>query len=102
MSIRIYNENLAGTAASQTSNAAEVSRAGGSGKPPRSSGVSGEDQVQISSVSESIATQSSQRAARVQSLAALYQSGKYQVNSNEVAHAMVNSALKAGDAESGE
>ena len=101
MSIRIYNESLSGTAASQTNRADEVSRAGTSGKTGQSATASGEDQVQISSLSENIAAQSASRAGRVQHLAALYQSGRYEVNSTNVANAMVSSALQAGGTESG-
>jgi anti-sigma28 factor (negative regulator of flagellin synthesis) len=101
MSIRIYNDGLAGTAASEASRAQELSRATSSGT--RSSGpAAGEDQVQISSLSETLSAQSSHRAARVQELAAAYQSGKYQVNSTDVSRSIVNQALKAGSTESSE
>ena len=101
MSIRIYSEGMSGTAASEASRAQEVSRAGDAGKPSTKSTTSGEDQVSISSLSESLAAQGSQHAARVQHLKALYQSGKYAVNAAEVSHAIVNHALKAGQTESG-
>ena len=98
MSIRIYNDGLAGAAASEASRAQESSRAGTSGKPSSGSAAGGEDQVQISSLSEALAAQSSQRAERVQHLAAAYQSGRYQVNPTEVSRAIVNQALQAGSA----
>jgi len=99
MSIQIYNDGLAGTAASETSRAQDVSRAATGGSPSSGSTAGGEDQVQISSLSSALAAQGSQRAAHVQQLAALYQSGRYQVNSMDVSKAMVNNALKAGGAE---
>jgi anti-sigma28 factor (negative regulator of flagellin synthesis) len=99
MSIQIYNDGLAGAGASETSRAHEVSRATTGGKAASGSAASGEDQVEISSVSSTLAAQGSQRAARVQELAAAYQSGNYRVNSTDVSKAIVNNALKAGGAE---
>ena len=101
MSIRIYNESLSGAAASQTSRADELSRVTGGSRSSQTSAASGEDQVQISSISENIATQAANRAAHVQSLAALYQSGKYQVNYADLAHSLVSNSLQAGGAEGG-
>jgi hypothetical protein len=100
MSIRIYNDGLAGTAASETSRAQEATRASGSGKSAGGSGAVGEDQVQISSLSEAITAQSSQRAAFVQNLAAVYQSGRYQASPAAVGQALVDQALSAGSMES--
>jgi len=96
MSIRIYNDGLAGTAASETSRAQELSRTTTTGRTSSGSSASGEDQVQISSLSEALSAQGSQRTARVQDLAAVYKSGRYQVNSMDVSHAIVNKALQAG------
>jgi anti-sigma28 factor (negative regulator of flagellin synthesis) len=79
-----------------------VSRATTSGPSSGSasgSTSSGEDQVQISSLSSALSAQGSQRAADVAQLAAAYQSGRYEVNSMDVSKAMVNNALKAGAAE---
>jgi anti-sigma28 factor (negative regulator of flagellin synthesis) len=100
MSIQIYNDGLAGAGASGTGRTQDVSRAATT-TPSHSSGsiAGGEDQVQISSLSSSLTAQGSQRAAHVQALAALYQSGRYEVNSTEVSKALVNNALKAGGAE---
>lgn len=95
MSIRIYNEGLAGAAASDTSRVQELSRPSVGGKPS-SSNASGEDQVQISSLSEGVGAQTAQHAARVQNLKALYESGRYQANSSDVSRALVNHALQAG------
>jgi anti-sigma28 factor (negative regulator of flagellin synthesis) len=100
MSIRIYNDGLAGTAASETSRAQELSRTSTTGGTSSGSTADGEDQVRISSLSEALSAQGSQRAARVQDLAAVYQSGRYQVNSMDVSHAIVNNALQAGSTES--
>jgi anti-sigma28 factor (negative regulator of flagellin synthesis) len=99
MSIRIYNDGLAGAAAAETSRAEQLSRATGTGKSAAGQGASGEDQVQISSLSEAVATAQSQRAASVQRLAAVYQSGGYQVDSTSVSRALVDHALAAGGME---
>jgi anti-sigma28 factor (negative regulator of flagellin synthesis) len=102
MSIRIYNDGLAGAAASEASRAQDLSRATTGGKLSSGANAGVEDQVQISSLSEALAAHGSQRAARVENLAAAYQSGAYQVNSIDVSHAIVNSALQAGNTGSGE
>jgi hypothetical protein len=86
----------------ETSRAQELSRAAGTGKPTGGSGASGEDQVQISSLSAALAAEGSQRAAHVQNLAAIFQAGKYQPDPVNVSHALVNHALQAGTAEGGE
>jgi anti-sigma28 factor (negative regulator of flagellin synthesis) len=99
MSIQIYNDGLAGAGgASETSRTQELSRPATGGSAP-SGAAAGEDQVQISSLSSNLSAQGSQRAARVQELAAAYQSGQYQVNSLEVSKALVNQAIKAGGVE---
>jgi anti-sigma28 factor (negative regulator of flagellin synthesis) len=103
MSIQIYNDGLAGAGASETSRAQETSRvAAGGSKPASGSGAGGEDQVQISSISSSLSAQGSDRAARVQQLAAAYQSGRYEVNATEVSNALVNNALQSGSVEGGQ
>ena len=103
MSIQIYNDGLAGagagSGASEVSRAQDVSRSTpGSQKP--ASGGSGEDSVEISSVSSTLSAQSSDRAARVAQLAAAYQGGNYQVNSMDVSKALVNNALQSGKVDS--
>jgi anti-sigma28 factor (negative regulator of flagellin synthesis) len=100
MSIRIYNDGLAGAAASETSRAQDLSKASQSSKTSSGSAAGGEDQVQISSLSEALSAQGSQRTDRVQSLAAVYQNGGYQVNSMDVSRAIVNNALQMSGAES--
>jgi anti-sigma28 factor (negative regulator of flagellin synthesis) len=100
MSIQIYNDGLAGAGASETSRAQDVSRAASlSPGSTSASSSSGEDQVQISSLSSALSAQGSQREAHVAQLAAAYQSGRYEVNAMDVSKALVNQALKAGGAE---
>lgn len=99
MSIQIYNDGLAGAGASQAARTQELSHAATGGQPASGAATGAEDQVQISSLSSSLTSQASDRAARVAQLAAAYQSGQYQVNSVEVSRAMVNHALQAGSVE---
>lgn len=106
MSIRIYTDGLASAAASEASRSEELSRANGPGKQPVA-GSSGEggDQVQISSLSESIAAGSSQQgvtqANRVRQIAAQYQNGTYQVDSLQLSRALVSNAIRSGAVENG-
>jgi anti-sigma28 factor (negative regulator of flagellin synthesis) len=97
MSIRVHNDPPAGIGPS------EVGRTGqqpasivGSGKSGISSGVEGGDQVQVSSVAESISAGTSalnqQRANRVSQLSALYAGGKYTVDSTRVSAALIAGA----------
>jgi anti-sigma28 factor (negative regulator of flagellin synthesis) len=99
MSIRIYNDGLAGASALENSRAEQLSRTGGTGKPGAGAGPGGEDQVQMSSLSEALTAAQSQRATNVQQLAAAYQSGHYHVDSTDVSRALVSHALEAGGAE---
>jgi len=93
MSIQIYNDGLAGTGASEASRTQDLSRATTGSKPTSGASSSGEDQVQISALSSTLAADGSQHAARVQELSAVFQSGRYEVNSMEVSRAIVNQAL---------
>ncbi|HEX3745122.1 MAG TPA: flagellar biosynthesis anti-sigma factor FlgM [Bryobacteraceae bacterium] len=96
MSIQIYNDGLAGAGASEAARTQDVSRAGGGGRHTSGAASGGEDQVEISALSSSLAAQGSARSARVDQLAATYQSGNYQVNSQDVSRSIVDRALQAG------
>src|SRR5579872_3301339 len=96
MSIRIYNEGMSGASAPETSRAQDVARTIGGNRPNQGSGASGEDQVHISSLSESLSTQSVHHSNHVQSLKALYQAGRYHVDAASVSHAVVNNAIQSG------
>jgi anti-sigma28 factor (negative regulator of flagellin synthesis) len=99
MSIQIYNDGLSGAGASGASRTQEVSTPHSGHRTSSSHSSGGDDQVQISSLSSSLAAHGSERASRVAQLAAAYQSGKYEVNSMDVSKAMVNHALQAGSTE---
>ena len=98
MSIRIYNEGLSGASAPETSRTQEISRGGAGNRANQGSGAGGEDQVQISSLSETLSNHAAQRTAHVQNLKALYESGRYQVNAADVSHAIVGAAIQGGTA----
>ncbi|MEI9975171.1 MAG: flagellar biosynthesis anti-sigma factor FlgM [Ignavibacteriota bacterium] len=102
MSIQIYNDGLAGAAASGPSRTQEVSSPASGQRPSSSVTSGGEDQVQISSLSSALAAHGSDRASRVAQLAAAYQSGRYEVNSMDVSKAMVDHAVQSGSTESAE
>jgi hypothetical protein len=97
MSLRVQNDPSAGIGPSGVGGAGQsTSVGGGSGKSRISSGVAGGDQVQVSSVAESIsagtAALNQQRANRVSQLSALYAGGKYTVDSAKVSAALVAGA----------
>ena len=97
MSLRVQNDPPAGIGPSEVGHAGQsASIAGGSGKSRISSGAAGGDQVQVSSVAESIsaatAALSQQRASRVSQLSALYAGGKYTVDSAKVSAALIAGA----------
>ena len=101
MSIRIYTDGLAGAAASEASRNEEVSRASTAGKQPvAGASAEGGDQVQISSLSASIAAGSSQQDAtqsnRVRQIAVQFQNGTYHVDSLQLSRALVSNAIRSG------
>jgi len=99
MSIRTANDVLAGAAAPETSRAGEASRPAGTDRSAASPNAGGGDQVQLSPLSEAIASAGTGRTAMVQGLAAAYRSGGYQVDSTSLARALVRDALAASGTE---
>ena len=99
--MRVYDLNLTSTSAAATGRAQETqradqaasSRAGGSG-----TAASG-DRVEFSStlgrISQALAADGSDRASRVQALAAQYRSGQYQPDSMATSRGMISEALAA-------
>jgi len=97
MSLRVQNDASAGVGSPDVSRAAQTgSTAPGFGRSRTSSSAAGGDQVQVSSVAESIAAGatalSQERASRVSQLSALYAGGKYTVDSARVSAALVATA----------
>jgi anti-sigma28 factor (negative regulator of flagellin synthesis) len=101
MSIRIQNDGLSGTSASQAERTQATENGSGSplknGTGPSSGGG---DHVSLSSLSANIAAASHvdevQQAARLHQLTALYQSGQYHVDSGQLSRSLVSRALDAG------
>jgi hypothetical protein len=97
MSLKVQNDPPAGIGPSEVSRAGQsASITGGSGKSRISSGSEGGDQVQVSSVAESISAGTSalnqQQANRVSQLGALYAGGRYTVDSARVSAALIAGA----------
>ena len=96
MSIQIQSNVSAGISGSPTSRVDPSGSQGALGKRGISSGVDGGDQVQVSSIVESIAAATSilnqERAARVAQLSRLHSSGDYGVSSAQVSAALITRA----------
>jgi anti-sigma28 factor (negative regulator of flagellin synthesis) len=100
--MKIYDLQLTGASATETGRAQEsqrTERAGGTGG--RASGTSAYgDRVELSStlgrLSQAISADETDRASRVQALAAQYQAGKYQPDALGTARGLVAEALATG------
>jgi flagellar biosynthesis anti-sigma factor FlgM len=94
--MRVTNQNLTGASAAGTSNTQDVQKSGNSSSSSATASAGG-DTVELSSTMGSLsrAMQSfgSSRANMVQSLAAQYQSGTYQVDSAAISRGMISEAL---------
>ncbi len=99
--MRIYDLNLTGTSAAETGRTHETQRAdtADTAKVGRANDRSS-DRVELSSalgsLSRALTAHHSDRATRVQDLAAQYQSGNYRPDSQATSRAMVSDALAAG------
>ena len=100
--MRIYDVNLTGSAAAESGRAQESQRSDRAGSS-RSGGAGlfgASDRVELSStlgrLSQAMDADSSALANRVQALASLYQSGKYQPDSMATSRGMVADALAGG------
>ena len=97
--MRVYDVNLTGTSAAESGRAKESQKAGlpGSGRAGGSGAAGNGDRVEFSStlgrLSQALTTDGSNRASRVQALAAQYQSGHYQPDSMATSRGMVSEAL---------
>ena len=100
MSIRIQNDGLTGTAASETSRTQDLLQVGGKGNRTGSRVGGSGDSVEISSLSGQIADASSaaqaSQASRVRQLASLFSTGRYQVDSMALSGSLVSHAIQAG------
>jgi len=97
--MRVNDHNVTGAAAAEAGRAQESQRPGRAGGSSSSVG-SGGDRVALSStlssVSRALETHHSDRAARVQELAAQYQSGKYRPDAGATSRAMITEAVASG------
>jgi anti-sigma28 factor (negative regulator of flagellin synthesis) len=88
MSIRIQNDPL-----SQIGSLSQTS----SQRPSSRQNIPGQDNVELSSISESIgaalSAQDASRTSRVRQLSALYSGGQYNVDSGQISHALIASAI---------
>jgi anti-sigma28 factor (negative regulator of flagellin synthesis) len=96
--MRIYDRNLTGAAGAEAGRTQETQRSDNASGTGRTSGGSQSgDRVEFSQtlgrLSHALAHDSSSRSAKVQALAASYQSGNYQTDSAAVSRAMVSDAL---------
>jgi anti-sigma28 factor (negative regulator of flagellin synthesis) len=97
--MRVNDHNVTGAAAAEAGRAQESQRSGRAGGSRPSSG-SGGDRVELSStlssVSRAMEAHHTDRAARVQELAAQYQSGKYRPDAGATSRAMITEAVASG------
>jgi hypothetical protein len=94
--MRVHDQNLTGASSAATGRATETQktdRSGGASSISRS----GTDHIELSgalgSISRALAADGGGRAARVQELAAAYQSGRYHPDAAATSRAMVSDAL---------
>jgi hypothetical protein len=101
--MRIYDGNLTGTTG-ETARAAETQRADREtgARAGGSAASGGGDRIELSnalgSLSRVLSSYGSDRAGRVQTLTAQYQSGQYQANAAATSRGMVAEALAGGGA----
>ncbi len=99
--MKIYDRNLTGANQADTARAAETQRSEhSSGSKATGSGSASGDRVELSGalgqLSQALSASGSSREAKVQALAAQYQSGNYQPDSAATSHAMVSEAVACG------
>lgn len=94
--MRVINQNLSGTSASEASRAEDAQKTGRAEANTKAAAGSG-DRVELSStlssLSRALSAYSNDRASRVQELAAQYQSGSHRPDSAATSRAMVSEAL---------
>ncbi len=98
--MKVYDRNLTGTALPESGQTQETERSGQSGGTNQPGGVAaGADRVELSStlgsLSRALSSYSSDRAGRVQQLAAQYLSGSYQPDAAAISRGIIQEALGA-------
>jgi hypothetical protein len=99
--MKITDQNLGGAQAPETQRSQEIQSGGRSGNGRSAGSVSdGGDSVEFSGtlgrLSRTLSSSSSDRASRVQALAAQYQSGTYRSDSAATSRGIVSEALSGG------
>ena len=99
--MKIYDRSLTGANQADTARTPETQKSEcSSGSSKACSGSGGGDRVELSGalgqLSNALSADGSSRDAKVQALAAQYQSGTYQPDSWATSHAMVSEALASG------
>ena len=97
MDMKVYDRNLTGAAAAGSTRTEETQKAETRSAKTSSSTRSAGDQVELSGtlgrLSQALSTQGTQRAAKVEALAAAYRSGTYQPNAGGASKGLVAEAL---------
>ena len=97
--MRVYDVNLTGASAAESGRTQETQRSdrGGAGRAGGSGTGANGDRVEFSStlgrLSQALADSGTERANRVQTLTAQYQSGTYRTDSTAISRSMVAEAL---------
>jgi len=95
--MRVNEHNTTGVSAAEAGRAQETHRLEGGAGSRASALKSGGDRVELSSTSASVsramAAHHSDRAARVQELAAQYQHGQYRIDASATSHGIVSEAM---------
>jgi flagellar biosynthesis anti-sigma factor FlgM len=100
--MRIYDSNLTGSTAAEASRAQETQKSdqAAAGRSKESNSGFG-DRVEFSNtlgrLSKTLAVSGNERSARVEALAAQYQSGNYRVDASSVSRGMVAEAMMSGE-----
>ena len=101
VAMKIYDQNISGTSASQTGRAQEAQNAGraGAGKAGGGKVDPAGDQVEfsgtLSRLSRTLGTFDASRAERIQALAAQFQTGSYRPDPTGTSRGMITEALSA-------
>ncbi|MEO8662070.1 MAG: flagellar biosynthesis anti-sigma factor FlgM [Bryobacteraceae bacterium] len=95
--MKIQNENPQSTASTQAQRPSELTSSSKQASVSGRVGNAEEDRLEISSFADQVsaATEAhvTQRTERVKELTALYQSGRYEVDTSKLSQALVNSAI---------
>src|SRR5579862_4352784 len=98
--MRIYDQNPTGASAAESSRAQETQRTAQGSAHQTGKAAGPADSVEFSGalgrLSRTIAADGANRQARVQALAAQYQSGQYHVDSLQTSRAIISDAMSTG------